>query len=436
MPGITISKPHLSIPSSSPCSPNTITHTSASPSPSPSPSSSHSPSTRHLPRPRQLALFTNTPDPIPFPESRHLPEDEKIIVEEGLSIVTNHTSSQLIVSGFGLSLGTTGESLTIRKQHQVIYESPLSQISELFIATHIGLSLTSELIFQLCQRGVRLSFLTSTGKPYAMITSPLLASTNISRREQILAFLDQRGVEFSILMAAEKLRNQEKLVHYFLYHHLRNWHLRRKNRLIELAHQLSLLRERVKKIKAGKIDEIRDTLISCEKSGHIYYLEAVGLIVLQKFQFFGSTFQGLASSQLTNLFHYGYGLLYAQIWGALLNAGLEPFAGFLHLNNLDYPGRPSLVLDLANEFYQPLVDWAVLTQINFGEIKRLENGLFDMGTKNLISQKILQRLEEIEPYEGKKIQIRSIIQKQARHLAAFLRGEEKYNPYRLPFRSS
>ena len=53
------------------------------------------------------------------------------------------------------------------------------------------------------------------------------------------------------------------------------------------------------------------------------------------------------------LLNYGYGILYSQVWSALTLAGLEPFAGFLHV---DRPGKPSLVLDFIEEFRQPIVD--------------------------------------------------------------------------------
>ena len=46
-----------------------------------------------------------------------------------------------------------------------------------------------------------------------------------------------------------------------------------------------------------------------------------------------------------------------------MNAGLEPFAGFLHV---DRPGKPSLVLDLVEEFRQPVVDRAVIAAIAGG----------------------------------------------------------------------
>ena len=46
-----------------------------------------------------------------------------------------------------------------------------------------------------------------------------------------------------------------------------------------------------------------------------------------------------------------------------MNAGLEPFAGLLHV---DRSGKPSLVLDLVEEFRQPVVDRAIFSWLNKG----------------------------------------------------------------------
>lgn len=59
----------------------------------------------------------------------------------------------------------------------------------------------------------------------------------------------------------------------------------------------------------------------------------------------------------------------------------------------------------------------------------MEGGLLDAGTRRNISQKILERMEAKETYQGKKYQIRSAIQIQARNLAAFLRGEREYRTF-------
>jgi len=51
-------------------------------------------------------------------------------------------------------------------------------------------------------------------------------------------------------------------------------------------------------------------------------------------------------------------------------------------------------------------------------------------TRRMLAEKILGRLESVEPYEKKKHPLRAILQSQARHLATFLRGERAaYEPF-------
>ena len=126
------------------------------------------------------------------------------------------------------------------------------------------------------------------------------------------------------------------------------------------------------------------------------------------------------------LLNYGYGILYAHVWGAVLNAGLEPFAGFLHL---DRPGKPSLVLDLAEEFRQPVVDSTVAAFVNLGQPLEMKEGLLDELSRRAIAAKILERLASTESFRGRDYQVRSIIQMQARSLVSFLRGKGKYRPF-------
>jgi CRISPR-associated protein Cas1 len=126
------------------------------------------------------------------------------------------------------------------------------------------------------------------------------------------------------------------------------------------------------------------------------------------------------------MLNYGYGILYSQVWGAVLNAGLEPFAGFLHV---DRPGKPSLVLDLVEEFRQPVVDRVVITHINLGERVAMEGGFIDQETRRGLAGEVIQRLEAEDHFEGKKFQVRSIIQKQARSVCRFFRGEGEYRPF-------
>lgn len=135
-----------------------------------------------------------------------------------------------------------------------------------------------------------------------------------------------------------------------------------------------------------------------------------------------------AQDPINSLLNYGYGILYSKIWGALLNAGLEPFAGFIHV---DRPGKPSLVLDFIEEFRQPIVDRTVIALVNKGSSVEMEDNLLSNKTRNLLAERILQRLESEVEFDGKKHKLKSIIQMQARNLAMFFRGERKYKCYRF-----
>jgi CRISP-associated protein Cas1 len=148
-------------------------------------------------------------------------------------------------------------------------------------------------------------------------------------------------------------------------------------------------------------------------------------IIGHRVEFFGREHRG-ASDEVNSLLNYGYGILYSQVWGAVLNAGLEPFAGFLHV---DRPGKPSLVLDLVEEFRQPVVDRSVIAYVNLGISIGMKDGLLDADTRKSIGERVVERLYASESYHGKQYQIRSIIQMQARRLAGFLRGNGGYKAF-------
>jgi CRISPR/Cas system-associated exonuclease Cas4 (RecB family) len=90
---------------------------------------------------------------------------------------------------------------------------------------------------------------------------------------------------------------------------------------------------------------------------------------------------------------------------ALLLAGLEPNAGFLHA---DRPGKPSLSLDLIEEFRQAVVDRTLIGQVNRGfAIVQDEGGRLDGPTRKRIVEKVLERMRSTEPYEGKRRSLRT-----------------------------
>lgn len=374
-------------------------------------------------RPRQLHLFGGEPEPIPVEPFPPWEEGREKWIDEGISMVRNEEGSQVILSGFGLFLGKKSERLVVRKGKEAIYQFPLFRLSEVIVSSR-GVSVSSDLIEELCERGIRLTFLASSGRPYAMLTSPLLTATVITRREQILAFSDQRGARFCRAVVEGKIKNQARILKYF-GKYLKQTEPETFVRLNRMAKELDHLSREARKAEGEGADAVRSSLMGLEgASGRIYW-DGVKLIVGERVRFMGREHRG-AADVLNSMLNYGYGILYGLVWGAILNAGLEPFAGFLHV---DRPGKPSLVLDLVEEFRQPVVDRPILAHINLGEKIEIADGQLDAETRRAIGYKVLARLESQESFRGKRYQVKSIIQMQARSLASFLRGGKEYRPF-------
>jgi hypothetical protein len=139
-------------------------------------------------KPVQRNLFSGEPEPPRIDVSEAFPEDESVL-DDGISVVKTDDMAQLVVSGYGLYLGKKSERLVVRKDKSVLYQFPFFRIQEVVVASR-GISISSDLLEELCVRGIRLNFWGAAGKPYALISSPFLNATIQTRRDQIVAFND------------------------------------------------------------------------------------------------------------------------------------------------------------------------------------------------------------------------------------------------------
>lgn len=380
--------------------------------------------------PRQVNLFTGAVEVVPEQLALELPPVDMPAPEE-TAVSQSEDGSQLYVSGFGTMIGKKSERLVVKKAGRIVHQVPFFRLQHVTVGSR-GVSFSSDLLEECCERGIRLAVLGGTGHPIALITSPMLTATVEGRRQQLLALLDQRGVEVARQMVTGKLGNQEKLLRYYAKHARERegpdqplLGAGRAAAIEALAAKIAGERRHAAAIEAGSIDAARSALMGIEGIAGRLYWQGVALTLEGHAEFRGRTHRG-ATDPVNAMLNYGYGMLYQQVWGAVLNAGLEPFAGFLHV---DRPGKPSLVLDLTEEFRAPVVDRAVLGHFHLDQKVAMTNGLLDGETRRALAERIQSRFVSVESYRGKKYQVRSVIQMQARRLAAFLRGEDEYKPF-------
>jgi len=351
---------------------------------------------------------------LPEPDDVMLPDDDTV------TLLATESGAQLLVSGFGLYVGKKGERIVVKQGGKVCAQAPFMRVQELIIASR-GVSFSSDLLDELCSRGIRIACLSSSGKPIALITSPLLSATVETRRQQLAAFSNERGADFCRWIVAGKLHNQEKLLRYFG----KSRDGSRREELEATAAKLRKLRRDVLAVEGATPNEVRPTLMGLEGTGGRMYWQRIGAMLPEGLGFQGRQHQGPADAANAAL-NYGYGILYSHVWGAVMNAGLEPFAGFMHV---DRSGKPSMVLDLVEEFRQPVVDRAILTWLNKGGKLGLVKGMLDGESKGNVAARVLLRLNAKETHRGKEHEVRSIVQMQARRAASALRGLREYRPF-------
>ena len=129
-----------------------------------------------------------------------------------------------------------------------------------------------------------------------------------------------------------------------------------------------------------------------------------------------------------------YSMLTNDLRSACEASGLDAAVGFLHR---DRPGRPSLALDLMEEFRAVLVDRLVLSLINRSQVKAggfVEdpgNGVrMDDTTRKLIVAAYKKRKQETvtHPFLNEKMTLGLVPHIQARLLARHLRGDSDVYP--------
>ncbi len=336
-------------------------------------------------------------------------------------LIKSESSSQLIISGYGVKLAKKSERIVIKDGDDIFYEIPFFKVSHINIQSK-GVSITSDLIEEASKRDIMITFIKYNGKPYSCLSSPYLNATVKTRREQIIAYNNKKGVEFAKTIIKGKLKNEANLIKYSI----KNIKFKQENlfsELSEIANQIENNILNIDKIDGSNCDEIRQNLLNIEAVSTKKYWNDNKNIIEGKYNFDNRTHRGI-QDEVNSLLNYGYGMLYSTVWTGILNAGLEPFAGFIHI---DRSGRPSLVLDMVEEFRAPVIDRTVISFVNKGENIKLDNGLLSLETRKNFAQKVLERLETYEYYNGKKFQLKSIIQIQARKAASFFREGEEYN---------
>jgi CRISPR-associated protein Cas1 len=332
----------------------------------------------------------------------------------------------LIVDDYGAFVGKhSGRLQVFRKgdgtpSERLAEEASILHLQSVLVSGR-GISLSADAIQACTKGGVPIHFVDCRGRPYAALYSAGLTGTVLTRRAQLEAYNDRRGLHLALAFARGKIENQAGFLRYTSKY--------RKEKEPEVYEELRLSTaevrdhlEDLRRLEAETVEEARGQILSAEGRAAQIYWCALERIIPRHYSWPGRRTRG-ARDSINAALNYGYGILYGQIERALVLAGLDPYGGFIHA---DRPGKPSLVFDLIEEFRQVVVDRTVVGMANKNMALTLDGkGQLVKETRRTIAEKVLERLEARERYERKRQHFRIIVQSQARHIATFVRGDRE-----------
>lgn len=334
-----------------------------------------------------------------------------------------HFLNTLYVSTQESYLAKEGECVCVKHEKTVKGRIPIHTLGSLVLFGNVSCS--PFLLDHCAKNGVTVSWMTENGRFMASMHGPVSGNV-LLRREQ---YRKADSPEFSAALARAftigKIYNCRTILR-------RTARERPDPRLDAACERLTYSLERLKK------DIPLDVARGIEGESASLYFGVFDLLVSNPDPVF--SFQGRNRrpplDPVNCLLSFLYTLLTHDVRSALETVGLDPAVGFLHR---DRPGRPSLALDVMEEFRPYLSDRLACTLINKGQLrpkgfKTQESGavvMDDETRKAVITAWQERKKEEIEhPFLKERMPVGLLWHMQARLLARYIRGDlDAYPPF-------
>jgi len=325
----------------------------------------------------------------------------------------------LYITAQGSRLTRTGERLLVRgKDGKIASDIPLFRLQEVVCFGCVEFSCSA--LTALVRRGIDVVFLTVDGRFKCRLSNLQPKAVNCRLRQYC------RAGE-----PAFRLRQAQTIVRGKM-HNSRVWLLRQnRNRDDAVAAQIMGVKTCIDLVdRASTINE----LMGIEGTGARNHFDALKRLLKQDLGFSGRV-RRPPTDPVNAMLSFAYTLLFNRVLSAVEQGGLDPMLANLHAFE---DRRPSLALDLMEEFRVPVVDSIVMAMVN-----RVEVGPGDftmLSGKGIRMSEIAigklvrafqARLSEQLPHpvNGKSYSFREMIVQQAWQYKSVVLGEaDEYRP--------
>lgn len=320
------------------------------------------------------------------------------------------------------------ENIIVSLHGKKLFRSPVHLIQSVVC---FGNVLCTPFFFELCaENDVSVSFFTQYGRFIAKVKAPV--SGNVLLRKQ--QYKDSEDEKFCLETAKSiligKLNNARTVINRALRDHKEK--IPNADKLRSVSKHLQTGLDNM--FKHESIDALRGLEGECANS----YFEIFNDMILNNKEDFCMIGRNRRppKDKVNCLLSFIYTLLCHDISSALEGVGLDPQVGFFHK---DRPGRPSLSLDMMEEFRTVIADRLALTLINLSQLdnkgfnESQSSGIImsDENRKIVINSYRKRKEEEIfHPFLKGNIKIGLLYHTQALLFARYIREDiDAYPPF-------
>lgn len=334
----------------------------------------------------------------------------------------------LYVTTEGAWLRKDGENIVMEVEREARARIPVHMLEGLVCLGRVSVS--PQLLGFCAEKGITISYMTPYGRFLARVEGPVSGNV-LLRREQYRRSADSEGCAAIVRnLLAGKIHNQRAVL-------ARGWRDHGAKLTDTTAFQHAL--KRLKRIPQRLLVEHEvDVLRGLEGEAAQVYFNVFDQLVLAESPLlhFSGRNRRPPRDAFNALLSFLYTLLTHDCRSALETVGLDSAVGFLHR---DRPGRPSLALDLAEEFRPLLGERLALSLINRRQLDEHDFRQFDNGTvllKDEARKTVLTAYQERKReflqhiFLDEKVEIGLLPFLQAQLLARHLRGDlDAYPPF-------
>lgn len=322
----------------------------------------------------------------------------------------------------GSILGLEGERFLLKKGGGVIGAFLSKDIDQIVLMGNISVS--TQAIKHCLEKGIDLVFSTLSSRYLGRLV-PELGKNIILRRLQFVRLLDDAvKLRFAKSIVEAKTNNSIQVLRKFNYY-------RKSDEVTDILNKLLFLKRDLE--KANDIP----SLMGMEGAIANTYFKAFDYLVSGEIKFEKRS-KRPPQNEFNALLSFGYTILLNLVRTMVNLVGLDPYFGSYHAE--DY-GRPSLVLDIMEEFRSVAVDYVVIKSLNRNLITK-NDFVYDKDADLPISLNIYGRKKFLSflekrfnsllwySYKNKKITLREIIRYQVYLFAKALLDDGQYTGFR------